>query len=174
MVKKKKLKKYLLLTTNLIESRKRWWNWVCWNLSSGLSALYTIPHEPQVVAPNCFWPASYTQEIDFQTIAEKNEGGSDLCQRTMTSWSSSCLSFGLRASRSLAEEDCNDAAGPEGVLQDKGDCRALLNLWGTKKKKKEGMNKKRGGNTRRCWTEVYSNIAAAKQTFAKHYSIYIS
>lgn len=134
-----KKKKNHLLTTNLMESRKRWWNWVCWNLSSGLSALYTIPHELQVVAPNCFWPASYTQETHFQNTRGKSERGSDLCrrQRTMTSWSSSCLSFRLRTSRSLAaDEDCDDAAGPEGVLQDRGDCRALLNLRGTKKEKK--------------------------------------
>lgn len=129
-----------LLTTNLMESRKRWWNWLCWNLSSGLSALYTIPHELQVVAPNCFWPASCTQEIHFfQTLVEKVNAAVTCVkrQRTMTSWSSSCLSFRLRTSRSLAaDEDCDDAAGPEGVLQDRGDCRALLNLRGTKKEKK--------------------------------------
>lgn len=100
----------------------------------------------------------------FSNICGKSEGGSDLCQRqrTMTSWSSSCLSFRLRTSRSLAaDEDCDDAAGPEGVLQDRGDCRALLNLQGTKKEKKRL-------NTKRCQTKVFSNIAAAKQTVAQN------
>ena len=57
--KKKKPKHHLMVvegprTTNLMLSRKRWWNWVCWNWSSGLSALYTIPQDSQMAAPNSF------------------------------------------------------------------------------------------------------------------------
>lgn len=64
-----------------------------------------------------YWCRTFTESVSRRSL------------HTMTSWSSSCLSFRLRPGRSLAAaEDCEEAVGPQGVLQDRGDCRARLDL----------------------------------------------